>query len=66
MTLYQDLEQVKNICDSADLCAEKIARILVGRLRNVTSRDLYSQHNILRALKRELSEYNASKREWKS
>lgn len=43
-----------------------MAAILVGNLRNVTTRDLYQDHNYLVALKKELSQYNASTRKWKS
>ena len=50
----------------ADHISNQIAQILVGRLRSVTKGNMYSDHNILCALKKELSQYNARTREWKS
>ena len=46
--------------------ARELARLLVGNLRNVTMRDSYYDHDLLKKLKRELTQYDANKRRWKS
>ena len=60
------VEDAENTQRRADIHAEAMAKMLIGRLRKVTRHDTYSQHNILADLKRELSNYNASTRQWKS
>ena len=44
----------------ADYFIDRLARFLISRLRHVHS------HDTLKRLKRELGEYNAHTREWKS
>lgn len=48
----------------ADAVAEKMAKLLVGRLRKIS--DTWSGHKTLAALKRELQDFNAQAARWKS
>ena len=47
----------------ADMCATKMAKILVGRLRHVAKNSYWD--DTLIKLKRELTNYNAHTRQWK-
>ena len=60
------VEDAETTIRRADMVSNDLAKMLVGRLRSVTKSNMYSDHNVLAALKKELSEYNAKKREWKS
>lgn len=51
---------------AADLQAFNLAKALEGRLRQVSKEGRYLQHEILVKLKKELSQYDARKREWKN
>ena len=44
----------------------KLANFLVGKLRLVTANNMSWDHDTLCALKRELSQYDAKKRQWKN
>lgn len=50
---------------AADQAALDMAKLLVGRLRSVSSNNLYSETRILVALKRELRDFNSVTRQWK-
>ncbi len=58
-----DANKTKRLFDGR---CEDLARLLSGNLRNVSRNNSYSQHNLLCALKAELSQYNAKTRQWKN
>ena len=60
------INEAKQTKYAIERLSRDMAKILVGNLRNVRVRDLYQDHNLLVALKKELSQYNASTRRWKS
>lgn len=53
------VSEAESTLRSADLVAEKLARLLIGRLRRVPSAW------VLRELKRELGQYNVRTSKWK-
>lgn len=65
---YQDFKEAvddaEQTMNRADRMAKTSARLLIGRLRRVS--DGWQGEDTLIALKKELSQYNATKREWKS
>lgn len=57
--MTEAVNDAKQTLHFADIMANKIARLLVGRLRKVES------HYTLSCLKRELRDYNIQTGEWK-
>jgi len=57
--MIESIEDAEHTLRCADALTNKIAKLLIGRLRKVTG------YNILRSLKRELKNYNAHSGEWK-
>jgi len=59
---YDDMSEAvrdaNNTFRLADIAADRVARLLVGRLRRVSQADLYE-------LKRELKNYNMKTGEWR-
>lgn len=53
------MDQAKAELRRADACADAMARMLIGRLRKITS------YNTLKRLKAELQSYNAHTCQWK-
>lgn len=51
---------------SAELQHREIAEMLLCNLRSITKRDHWMDHDILIALKKELTQYNATTRKWKN
>jgi len=64
--LREGIESAEMTVRTADNAANDMAKILVGRLRSVAKSDDWWDHEVLVKLKKELSQYNAKKREWKS
>jgi len=59
------IKEAEAVQARADLCAKKMAKLLVGRLRAVSRGRYYSDIDVLRNLKRELQGFNAVTGEWK-
>lgn len=57
--MEQAISDARAVMNRADTCADKMARLLIGRLRQVHG------YNVLKKLKAELSEYNAHTGRWK-
>ena len=51
---------------AADRQVRDIAKLLVGNLRRVGNGGFWDNHETLGALKKELTQYNASTQKWKS
>ena len=60
------LNQAKRDIQAGESAAKETAQMLIGRCRSITQDDLYSSHEIIVKLKRELSQYDAKKRCWKN
>jgi len=64
--MIDGLNQAETTLRAADNCAKDVAKLLVGRLRKATPNNYCNEHDVLRALKRELSQYNSKTGKWKS
>lgn len=58
------VEDAKTTMYRADQMAKNVAPLMVGRLRFVSKDDMWSSHQTLKALKKELSQYNARTGKW--
>lgn len=54
------VDQAETTLRMTDLIADKMAKLLIGRLRKVTS------YRVLKRLKAELQQYDATRDRWKS
>lgn len=69
MNLYemnQAVQDARNTITRATSVNTEIAKMLVGNLRSVSRINHYSNHSVLVALKKELTQYNAATRKWKN
>ena len=57
--MYSAIRDAENVLQNADEHSTRIARLLVGRLRKVNSRD------VLKSLKKELDQLDARSGQWK-
>jgi len=60
--MNEAVEEAKIVLRAADGVTDKMAQIIVGRLRHVNS---YWGENALCSLKRELANWNMTTRKWK-
>jgi len=64
--MVEAVEDAKRTQARADTQMKSIAKLLVGNLRRVTRGDMHWDHDTLCEIKRELGQYNASTKKWKS
>lgn len=64
--MSEAIDEAKRTKKSFELQTRVLAGMLKGNLRSVSMRDQWGDHEILVALKRELSQYDAKKRQWKN
>lgn len=62
----QAVDDARQINRSIEHNAKDLARLLKGNLRAVTRDDDYYSHELIVALKKELTQYNANTRTWKN
>lgn len=60
------IQDAKGVMWRFRIQTKQMANLLRGELRSVTADDNWSSHEILVKLKRELSQYDAKKRQWKN